>query len=415
MATFRKDLQYFRFCGYGFLKNLRLFEPFLILFLLDRELSFFQIGLIYSIREITRNVFEIPAGLAADVLGRRRTMITSFSLYILSFIIYSLSRNFGMIALATIIFALGDAFRTGTHKAMIFDYLDRKGWTDQRVTYYGYTRSWSQAGSAVSAVLAALLVFYSGQIGQVFIYSVIPYAVGLILILTYPAYLDGKATHLSEVHFSKALRDTIRSFWYSFRKKKILRGILNASVYSGYYRALKDYLQPVIQAFALSLPFLTDLDENRKSAALIGIIYFILYMLSSMAARRSGRFTGLFRTLSLPLNLTMVMGFALGVLCGLAYMKTMALAAIILFIGIYMVENLRMPAGISYFTAHLDKDILATTLSAESQGKSMFTAIIALMPGFLADRLGLGTAILSSSLVMLLTVPLYLIRNGKQE
>ena len=37
---YKKDLQYAKFSAYGFLKNLKLFEPFLILFLLEKNLSF---------------------------------------------------------------------------------------------------------------------------------------------------------------------------------------------------------------------------------------------------------------------------------------------------------------------------------------------------------------------------------------
>ena len=413
MSRFSKDLQYYRFCAYGFLKNLRFFEPFLILFLLDKGLTFLQIGMVYTVREITRNVFEIPAGLAADILGRRRTMVSSFVLYILSFIIYSLSTGLGNIFVATIVFGLADAFRTGTHKAMIFDYLHHQGWTDHKVAYYGHTRSWSQAGSAISALLAAVLVFYSGQISRVFIYSVIPYVLGLILMLGYPAYLDGKAMKLREVRFRVAFKDTFRSFWISFRTPKIFRGILNASVYSGYYQALKDYLQPLIQTFAIGLPLMLALGEERKSAILIGIIYFLIYILSSLAARRSGRFASRFKGYAAPLNLTLLAGFTLGALCGFFYLKQLSALSILLFIGIYLVENLRLPAGISYFTENLDREILATTLSAESQGKSLFTAVIALATGFLADRFDIGTAILVVSVIMLLTFPLYLIRKEK--
>ena len=39
-----KDKQYFKFCLYGFLKNLRFFEPFLIIFFLQNELTYLEIG-----------------------------------------------------------------------------------------------------------------------------------------------------------------------------------------------------------------------------------------------------------------------------------------------------------------------------------------------------------------------------------
>jgi len=414
MAGFSKDIQYFKFCAYGFLKNLRFFEPFLILFFLERDLSYLQIGMIYTVREITRNIFEIPSGLAADVLGRRRTMITAFSLYIISFLIYTISYRYGMLIAATIVFALGDVFRTGTHKAMIFDYLDRQDWTSQKVSYYGHTRSWSQAGSAVSALMAAVLIFYTGRISLVFIYSVIPYALGLLLMISYPAYLDGESPGFRQSGLKTAFRTTLGTFWDSFKQARILRGMLNLSVYSGYYRAVKDYVQPLIQAAAIGLPVLMSLQAERKTAVLVGIIYFIIFMLSSAVTRQSGNFSNRFMGLSIPLNLTLMAGLVLGTLTGFFSMAGFTLMSIILFIGIYLVQNLRIPVGIAYYTENLDTDILATTLSAESQSKSFFTAIIALLLGFLADRFDVGTAILVCSALILLTTPLYLIKKQRQ-
>ena len=76
-SRFVKNLQYYKFCMYGFLKNLRFFEPFLILFFVEQGLSFLQIGTLYAIREIATNLLEIPTGIIADALGRRRTLIRS--------------------------------------------------------------------------------------------------------------------------------------------------------------------------------------------------------------------------------------------------------------------------------------------------------------------------------------------------
>ena len=44
---YKKDLQFAKFSAYGFLKNLKLFEPFLILFLLEKNLSYTLIGTLY--------------------------------------------------------------------------------------------------------------------------------------------------------------------------------------------------------------------------------------------------------------------------------------------------------------------------------------------------------------------------------
>ncbi|MCD4683390.1 MAG: MFS transporter, partial [Bacteroidales bacterium] len=110
---FNKDIQYYKFCLYGFLKNLRFFEPFLILFFLENNLNFLQIGVLYSVREITRNILEIPAGIISDSLGRKKTMIFSFGFYIVSFITFYMAGSYSILIFAMIIYSLGDAFRTG--------------------------------------------------------------------------------------------------------------------------------------------------------------------------------------------------------------------------------------------------------------------------------------------------------------
>ena len=59
-----------RFCLYGFLKNQRYYESFLVLAFLEKGLSFFVIGLLVAFREVAVNIMEIPSGAIADVWGR---------------------------------------------------------------------------------------------------------------------------------------------------------------------------------------------------------------------------------------------------------------------------------------------------------------------------------------------------------
>jgi len=109
-----------RFSLYGFLKNQRYFGPFIILFFLQNGLSFTQIGFLVAFRELFINLMEMPSGAVADLFGRRRSMILSFTAYIISFAIFGLSGVYWHFFIAMFFFAVGEAFRTGTHKAMIF-------------------------------------------------------------------------------------------------------------------------------------------------------------------------------------------------------------------------------------------------------------------------------------------------------
>ena len=65
------------------------------MFLLDKGLSFTLIGTLYAYREIMVNVLEVPTGVIADALGRRRTMVQSFAAYIISFLIFYIRRISG--------------------------------------------------------------------------------------------------------------------------------------------------------------------------------------------------------------------------------------------------------------------------------------------------------------------------------
>jgi len=409
-----KDLQYYKFCGYGFFKNLRLFEPFLILFFLSNDLTFLQIGFIYSVREITRNVLEIPAGILADSIGRRRTMITSFGFYIISFVVFYLSSSYVLFLIAIVFYALGDAFRTGTHKAMIFDYLKIKGWGIQKTHYYGHTRSFSQLGSAVSSLIGGFMVFYTGNYRDIFIYTSIPYVIDLILISTYPGYLDGMRSKFSQQRVMDNMKQVFHSFIKSFTRVHTFRTVSNLSLHTGFFQAIKDYLQPVLQTLAISLPVLLMYEEKQRTAVIVGTVYFFIYLLTSFSARRSGLFSSFFGGLNRPLNLTLLAGLISGFLSGLFYSGNFVVIAVVFFIGIFLVENLRKPIGVANIAEISNKDYLATTLSAESQLHSFITAMLAPAIGLIADFAGLGQAILIISGSLLLVSPvLFLRKQGK--
>ena len=133
--------------------------PFFILYLVEKGLPYTQIGVLYAIREIVINILEVPSGFIADTYGRKNALITSFLAYIISFGTFYFSSDFGLFLIAFVLYGVGDAFRSGTHKAMIMDYLNLNQWANHKIDYYGHTRSWSQLGSALSSLAAGVIVF----------------------------------------------------------------------------------------------------------------------------------------------------------------------------------------------------------------------------------------------------------------
>lgn len=415
---FKKDLQFYKFSLYGFLKNLRFFEPFLYLFFLEKGLNFLQIGALITIREITRNVLEIPAGILADSFGRRRIMIMAFSFYIISFIVFYISVSYGLFVVAMFFYSFGDAFRTGTHKAMIFTYLKNKNWENQKVWYYGYTRSASQFGSAISSLLAALIVFCSESYRYVFLFSTIPYVLDLLLMTSYPRELDGRIRKLNLSQIRKNFKLIIKETSQSFRELQSFRILTNTSLFSGYFRAMKDYLQPIILGLVVTLPVLFSWNREQSTAVMIGLVYFILYILSAVTSRNSGRIARKFSGLYSILNMSLIAGLFIGMAGGYFYSigtTFWIVMSIIFFVAIHITENLRKPVGVSCIADQFKENILATVLSTESQVKSLYAALIAPFIGFMADRFGLGWGLAITSCLLLFVAPFIMIGKDKAK
>ena len=188
VRMFKKDLQYVKFCTYGFLKNLKFFEPFFILYLVEAGIPFVRIGLLFTIRAVSINLLEIPSGVIADSIGRRRAMILSFLSYIMSFLLfYFIPKFFGNHRGHDPLRLSATRFRTGTHKAMILDYLRRRGWEEYRTHYYGNTPKLVSEG--LRLVRADCLRPWS-SIQEAIVRSscstLIPYVIELALMLSLP-------------------------------------------------------------------------------------------------------------------------------------------------------------------------------------------------------------------------------------
>lgn len=408
---FPKNLQLFKFSAYGFLKNQRFFDIFIFLFFLEQDISFLQIGTLISIREIAILIFEIPTGFVADSLGRRKSMVFAFSSYILSFIIFFFFPRFTIYIIAMLFYALGDAFRTGTHKAMILHYLKLNDLLHFKVEYYGYTRSWSQMGSALAALVAGGIVLYSGEYKYVFLGSIIPYILALILMLTYPKELDGEREYKNGLlnNIQHNFKMTYTSLKMSFKEPLLRKAMMNSAIFDGLFKTVKDYIQPILQMVVLSLPFLPGME--KRESILIAIVYCILYLLTSYASRNAGKFKNKFKTLSIAMNSSYLGGVSLVLLSGLFFLLELKTIIIILFILLFVLQNLRRPINIGFISENILHDVMASGLSVESQLKTIFVAVMSPLMGFIADSINIGTAFIILSSLTLLIFPMIKVSN----
>ncbi len=403
MDSILKNKQYFKFSMYGFLKNLRFFDAFFLLFLIEKGLPYTQIGILYAVREIVINIFEIPSGIIADTYGRKNALISSFVAYIISFVVFYLSGDFWLFMLAFILYGIGDAFRTGTHKGMIMDYLKLNQWEEHKINYYGHTRSWSQKGSAISSLIAGFIVFYSGSYQYIFIYSIIPYLINLLLILSYPKELNYASRNLNTLHKFR-IRSTLSSFFEIVKQPNVLKIMNTSALHTAYLRAIKDYIQPLMVNVALILPILVNVDSEKKNGIIIGVIYFFIYLLTSRASKLASKIEAKSkRNISYT---TLVLGFLFGIVCGIFYSYDLWILALIAFVGIYIVENIRKPILTGFIADNVPNEILTSVISAQSLLRTILTAIFAFVFGIIADNYGIETSFLILSIFLTLSTML---------
>ena len=83
------------------------------------------------------------------------------------------------------------------------------------------------------------------------------------------------------------------SFALVFGSNQLRRLILESMSFEGYFKASKDYLQPVLKMAAVPLAALLfaglDLTEKQSSVILIGPVYFLLFLGSAVASRQARR------------------------------------------------------------------------------------------------------------------------------
>lgn len=394
---------FYRFALYGFLKNLRFFDPFLILFFREMGFSFLQIGILIAVRDISTNIMEIPTGIYADAFGRRKSMVMSFISYIVSFLIFFGFPNYYVYAGAMVFFGLGEAFRSGTHKAMILEYLRINNMESKKVEYYGSTRAASEIGSAVSALIAAALVFYSGTYAYIFLAAVIPYTVNLVNLATYPEELDREIVTRKNV--KEQLQTTLRDFVKIFKSFIAMKAIINSSVFKAYFKITKDYVQPILKAFALSLPVAVALDETKRVSVVVGVVYFGIYLCTSYASKSSAKVSTRFTDLAAAVNVTYVAGGVFLLAAGLTTAYNVEIVAIGVFLLFHMLYNVRRPMTVSFVSDQISHKTMASGLSVESQVTTLFQAGIAVVIGALADAFGVGVALFAMGVCMVVGYP----------
>ena len=396
-----QDVQIKKFCAYGFLKNLKFFEPYLIIFLMSKGLNLFEIGILISIREVIVNLFEIPSGIIADYFGRKKELYLCFGFYIVSFGIFFMTNGFMMAMFAMMFFGLGEAFRSGTHKAMIYTYLDSKNWESEKTFVYGRTRSFSLIGSAISSVMGVVLILVVPDERYIFLFSIVPYILDLLLIISYPKFLD-KADKSKNSSFKDIIYSFIKGLKGNYKLRRILveEGMSEAT-----FAFMKDLIGPIMEVIIVGSGVFViaglSMEDNLK--IILGLVYAIFNLFGSYFSKRAYLIKGDRK------SITCLYYFHIGIAVAcllLSLSMRQYVLVIVIYVALYILHSIRKPMFMDEVDNHIEKSSRATTISISSQIKSVFLMVFAPVLGFVADTIGVRSVMIILCVIFVVTIPL---------
>jgi MFS family permease len=407
-----------RFCLYSVFKNLRFADPFFVLYLLALGRSFTEIGILLGYQHLLTVAMEVPSGYLADRCGRVKSLVGCFAAYFACYVVLALGRacpeglQLAGLWLALTCFGLGEAMRTGSHKAIILDYLDLAGQSARATEVIGLTRSYSKYSAGVSAVCGGFILFASQQFEILFWLSALPAAAGVVLMWTYPRHLDGECSRAAPGP-APAARSWREGLGAIISRPRALRLLLQSVLFESQIKViLKYYAQPVMTAglgrFGVTLVASSGTAFQRSGALWVGLFELFRESLGGLAARASTRWERAFFGPGRALAACYVLATALGLLVVgslLLWSKWLVVAGAY-FVLLTLLQNVRRPVFVSALNSEMEKSMRATVLSVESAARSVCLAVTLPVVGLVADSYGLQYALLLPPLVLIAGWPL---------
>ena len=364
--------------------------PIIVLFFQDNGLSLQSIMILQACYSLSVGLMEIPSGYAADILGRRKTLILGCILAFIGFCIFSVSYNFWWFLVAEIFLGLGNSFISGADTALMYDSLLEVKAEDRFLKYEGRSISIGNFSEAAAGILggflAAISFRYPAYAQVIVAFLAIPFAIGLVEPSTHKSRLKSSWKSIFKVvHFSLVEHKTLRTH------------IIYSSVIG---------VSTLMMAW-LAQPFLKDIGVNMKN---YGFIWALLNIIVGVFAFRAHyiekRFTE-FTSLYLIGLITVCTYFIIG-----SHMSYLSLFILFIF---YANRGYATPLLRNYINRYTESNVRATVMSVRSFIIRISFAIIAPIIGWIADNHSLNTAFFTMGILGTIVITYCLIWFNKNQ
>lgn len=351
--------------------------PIIVLFFQDNGLSLHEIMILQASYSFSVAIMEIPSGYAADLLGRKKTLLLGCILAFIGFSIFSISYDFWWFLVAEIILGLGNSFISGADTALMYDSLLEADAEEDFLKYEGRSISignFSEAGAGIlGGVLAASSFRYPAYAQVIIAFSAIPFAFLLV------------EPKMHKERIKKSWNSILNVVKYTMLESKILRThILYSSIIG---------VSTLMMAW-LAQPFLKELGIKMEHYGILWALLNISVGLSAFMAHKIEKQISEFKSILI-----------VGIICATSYIciayNFNEIGLFILFL-FYLNRGYATPLLRNFINKHSDSNIRATVMSIRSFVIRISFAIIAPLIGWLADNKGLSFAFVSMAILLIM-------------
>ena len=348
--------------------------PIIILFFQDNGLSLQRIMILQACYSLSVGLMEIPSGYAADILGRRKTLILGCVLAFVGFGLFSVSYNFWWFLVAEILLGLGNSFISGADSALMYDSLLEVKEEGRFLKYEGRSISIGNFSEAAAGILGGFLAAIS------FRYPA--YAQVIVTFIAIPISISLVEPKIHKARLKSSWKSIFKVVHFSLIEHKTLRTHIIYSSAIG--------VSTLMMAW-LAQPFLKDIGINMKNYGLVwATLNVIVGIFAFRAHHIEKRFTEL-TSLYLIGVITVSTYFFIG-----THMTYLSLLVLLLF---YANRGYATPLLRNYINRYTESNVRATVMSVRSFIIRISFAIIAPFIGWIADNHSLNSAFYTMGII----------------
>lgn len=357
--------------------------PIFVLFLLDLGLNATQILTLQAFYTAVILVLQIPAGIAADYLGRKKVLIFNTVVFGIALVVYGLSTTFTHLLFAEFLFGICVATWIASGQPFLYDTLRELGKEGKFKKIYGNARAIECAAAAVGAILGGYLALH--QLRTPFFASAIPVIVAVIIAFT---VTDTKRYVHAEKKYFAHLKDALK---FTATHPKVRFFIVYTMIISAVFFAASFFTQPYYQLAGLPLAY-------------FGWIYAVMLTGSAIASKYAHEIEGYFGEKKL-----LVLFVLIPAVCYFVLSKHVLLLLIALPIIIEIVGRFYEIIIADYVNKHVESHHRSTVISLQATAGMMAMTVVSPAFGMISDAYNIHAVYLVSSVIMLVALALLLI------